>query len=71
MPTNLILLIAALIVAWIIFRALLNVLKTAITTVIAIVVIIVILMFFGFSPEDLIQEVNNLPKTLEELFNTQ
>ncbi|MBD2774183.1 hypothetical protein [Iningainema tapete] len=67
MPTNLILLIAALIVAWIIFRALLSLLKTAISTAVAIAVIVVILMFFGFQPQDLVQEINNLPQTLQQL----
>jgi uncharacterized protein YacL len=69
MPTNLIILIAALIVAFLIFKALLNVLKTFLSTAIAIGVIVVILMFFGFRPEDLMREVTNLPETLERLFS--
>ncbi len=64
MPTNLIIFIAALIVAWLVFRALLSFLKTAISTAIAIFAIIVILTVFGFSPEDLIQEIMNLPETI-------
>ncbi|MEC4816538.1 MAG: hypothetical protein SAK29_25220 [Scytonema sp. PMC 1069.18] len=69
MPSNLIILIAALIVAFLIFKALLNVLKTFLSTAIAIGVIVVILMFFGFRPEDLMREVTNLPQTLERLFS--
>ena len=64
MPTNLILLSAALICAWFIFRALINVLKTFLSTAVAVFVIIIILNAFGFTPEDLIQEITNLPETL-------
>jgi predicted tellurium resistance membrane protein TerC len=67
MPTNLIVLIAALIVALLVFRALLSLLKTFISTAVALVVIVVILMVFGFTPQDLIQEIINLPQTLNQL----
>jgi|GEM_PF-1158020 uncharacterized protein YacL len=67
MPTNLIILIAALIVALLVFRALLSLLKTVISTAIALVVIVIILMVFGFTPQDLIQEIINLPQTLQQL----
>jgi uncharacterized protein YacL len=66
MPTNLIIFIAALIVAWLVFRALLSLLQSAISTAIAIFVIVVILMLFGFSPQDLMQEVANLPQILTQ-----
>lgn len=65
MPTNIILLIAALIVALIVFRALLNVTKTFISTAITVFVVIVILSVFGFTPQDLMQEVKNLPQIIE------
>ncbi|MEB3214869.1 MAG: hypothetical protein VKN72_01225 [Nostocales cyanobacterium 94392] len=68
MPLELIVLIAALVVAFIVFRALLNVVKTTFSTVIALVVIVVILSMFGITPEDLIREVTNLPQTLMRLF---
>lgn len=69
MPTNIIILVAAVIVALIIFRALFKVLKTFISSVIAVFVIIVILNTFGFSPDDLIQEINKLPELLSNFFN--
>jgi predicted Na+-dependent transporter len=68
MPTNIIILIAALIVALIIFRAVLKTLKTFISSAIAIFVILVILNMFGFSPDDLIQEITNLPEILRKMF---
>ena len=65
MPTNIILLIAALIIALFIFRALLNVTKTLISTAITIFVIVIILSVFGFTPQDLMQELKNLPQIIE------
>lgn len=65
MPTNIILLIAALIIALLIFRALLNFTKTAISTAITIFVVVVILSVFGFTPQDLMQEVKNLPQIIQ------
>ncbi len=67
MPTNFLILIAAIVVALIVFRALLSLLKTAISTAVAIFVIVVILTIFGFSPQDLLHEVTNLPQTLKHL----
>ncbi|MEM7557024.1 MAG: hypothetical protein AAF378_23630 [Cyanobacteria bacterium P01_A01_bin.84] len=69
MPFNFILLIAALIVAWLLFKALLNFLKTALSTAITIFVILIILAAFGFSPEQLVQEVMNLPETISNFIN--
>ncbi|NJM18753.1 MAG: hypothetical protein HC836_02320 [Richelia sp. RM2_1_2] len=68
MPLELIVLIAALVVAFIVFKALLNVVKTTISTAIALFVIVVILSMFGITPEDLIREITNLPQTLMRLF---
>ena len=68
MPTEIIIFIAALVVAWIVFKAVLGLLKTAMSTVVAIVVIVVILNFFGITPEELIREITNLPQTLMRLF---
>ncbi|WP_414563718.1 MULTISPECIES: hypothetical protein [unclassified Anabaena] len=67
MPTNIIILIAALIVAFIIFQAVLKTLKTFVSSAIAIFVILVILNMFGFSPDDLIQEIANLPEILRQM----
>ncbi|HYW21361.1 MAG TPA: hypothetical protein VE956_19085 [Nodularia sp. (in: cyanobacteria)] len=71
MPTNTIILIAALIVALIIFRAFLKVFKTFLTSAIAIFVILVILNIFGFSPDDLIQEITNLPEIIRQFLTRE
>ncbi len=65
MPTNLLVLIAALIVAFLVFKALLNVAKTAISTAISIFLIVVILSVVGVTPQDLMQEIMNLPEIIE------
>ena len=61
---NLIILVAALLVAWLVFRALFKFLKTVISTAIAVLIIVVILMVFGVTPEDLVRELSNLPQTI-------
>lgn len=65
MPSNIIILIAALIIAFFIFKALLNVTKTLISTAVTILVVVVILSLFGFTPQDLMQELKNLPQIIE------
>ena len=46
MPVNLIILVAAVIVAFLIFKALLNLLKTFLGTALAIFIIVVIIEYF-------------------------
>ncbi len=65
--SSLIILIAAIIVALLVFRALFGVFKIAISTAIAVFIIVVILNVFGVSPEALLQEVTKLPETLQKL----
>ncbi|NJR14425.1 MAG: hypothetical protein HC785_01125 [Calothrix sp. CSU_2_0] len=67
MSANLIFLIAQLMVVWLVFKALLNVLNTVISAAIAIFVIAIILSFFGFSPQELIQKISNLPQMLQQM----
>lgn len=68
MPLNLIILIAALIVSWLVFTALIKVAKTTFTTAIAIAIIVLILQIvFGIGPQNLLQEIIQLPQTLWHL----
>ncbi|MEH2339948.1 hypothetical protein [Nostoc sp.] len=67
MPVNLIILVAAVIVAFLIFKALLNLLKTFLSTAIAIFIIVVILNILGFTPQDLMHEIVNLPQIIKHL----
>lgn len=65
--SNLIILVAAIVVAVIVFRALLSLLKTFLSTAIAVVVVILILRFFGFSAQDLQRELVSLAHALGHL----
>ena len=68
MPTDLLLLIAALVVSWLIFTALIKVVKTTVTTAIVIAGIILTLqLVFGINPQDLWQQITQLPQTLWQL----
>lgn len=68
MPTDLLILIAALIVSWLVFSALIKVLKTTVSTAIAIAAIVLVLqLVFGIDPQDLWQQITQLPETLRQL----
>jgi ABC-type microcin C transport system permease subunit YejE len=67
MSNRLVALIAELVIIVIVFQALLSLLKTVFSTALAIVIIGIVLTFFGFSPQELIQRIINLPETLQEL----
>lgn len=69
MPTNLILLIAALLVSWLVFRWLFTVIKSSATTAISIAVIVLLLQIgFGIGPQKLWNEIINIPQTFQQLF---
>lgn len=69
MPTELIILIAALIVSWLVFTALIKLVKTTVQTAIAIAAIVLVLqLVFGVDPQDLWQEITHLPQTLWHMF---
>lgn len=65
MPIDLLILIAALIVSWLIFTALIKVVKTTVSTAIAIAAIVLVLQLaFGVNPQDLWEQITQLPQTL-------
>jgi len=68
MPLNLIILIAAVVVSWLVFTALLKVVKTTVSTALAIAAVVLVLqLFFGIGPNQLLEEVVQLPQTLWHL----
>lgn len=65
MPTDLIILIAALIVFWLVLAALIKVVKTTVSTAIAIAAIVLGLqLVFGINPQALWQQITQLPQIL-------
>ena len=68
MPIELIILIAALIVSWLVFTALVKVVKTTVSTAITIAAIVLILqLIFGVAPQELWQQITQLPQILWNL----
>lgn len=60
---NWILLIGAIVVAWLVFTGLLNILKTTVTTAITIAAIVLALqLIVGIGPQQLIDTILNLPR---------
>jgi hypothetical protein len=63
MPVELIILIAAIVVSWLVFTALIKIVKTTATTAIAIAGIILVLqLVFGIGYQDLWQQITQLPQ---------
>jgi hypothetical protein len=68
-PFDLVLLIAAIVVSWLVFMALIKVVKTTVTTALAVAAIVLALQFlFGINPNQLWQQVTQLPQTIWQLF---
>ena len=65
MSVELIVLIAALIVSWLVFAALINVVKTTVKTAIAIAAIVLVLqLVFGIAPQALWLQIVQLPQII-------
>ena len=68
MPIELIILIAALILSWVVFTALIKVVKTTVSTAITIAAIVLVLqLVFGIGPQDLWQQITQLPQMVWHL----
>ncbi len=68
MPVELIILIAALIVSWLVFTALIKLVKTTVSTAIVIAAIVLVLqLVFGINPQDLWQQITQLPQIVWHL----
>jgi hypothetical protein len=67
---NIVLFIAAIFVAWLIFKALIQILRVGITTAVTLTIIVVLLEFiFGINPRMLFQEITELPQVISHLLN--
>ncbi len=72
MPIQLILLLASLIVTWLVFTWAVQVLKVSINTAIAIAILVLILQLaFGIAPQELLEQIKQLPQTVGKLINNQ
>jgi phosphoglycerol transferase MdoB-like AlkP superfamily enzyme len=65
MPIDLILLIAALIISWLIFTWLVKIVKLTVGTALTIAGIVLVLqLLFGVNPNQLWQQILNLPQII-------
>lgn len=70
MSLNLITLLAALIVSWLVFTALINLLKTTLKTAVSIAAVVLVLQLaFGIGPQQLWQQLIELPQTVLQQFS--
>jgi hypothetical protein len=70
MPLEAIALIAAIIVSWLVFTALIKVLKTTLKTAFTIAAIVLVLqLLFGIGPERIWQQIVKLPESVLNLVN--
>ncbi|PIG93214.1 hypothetical protein [Gloeocapsopsis sp. IPPAS B-1203] len=68
MPIDLIIFIAALIVAWLVFTALIRVVKTTLSTALTVAAIVLILQIgLGVQPQQLWQQIVELPQIIRNL----
>jgi uncharacterized membrane protein YjjB (DUF3815 family) len=72
MSPQLILIIAALLLSWLVFTWLIKIVKTTVSTAIAAAVIVLLLqLFFGIGPDAILQTIFNLPQILKETFTSR
>ncbi|MGK7932268.1 MAG: hypothetical protein AB4041_12650 [Microcystaceae cyanobacterium] len=70
MVSQILILIAAFAVAWLVFSGLLKIIKTSVGTAFKVAIIVLVLqLVFGISPYDLWQEIINLPQRIQELLS--
>ncbi|MDY6939461.1 MAG: hypothetical protein SWY16_17555 [Cyanobacteriota bacterium] len=70
MPPQLILTLASLILAWIVFTWLLKIVKTTFSTAIFVAAIVLLMqLFFGIGPDAILEAILNLPQTLQQTFS--
>lgn len=69
MPIEVIVIIAAIIISWLIFTAFVNIIKTSIKTAVTIAAIALILQIaFGIRSEQVIEQIIRLPSMIWEFF---
>jgi len=69
MPIELIILLAAMVVSWLVFTWLIKVVKASVNTAFAIAIILLILqLLFGIAPPEIWQQIKELPQIIKDLF---
>ncbi|MEB3225695.1 MAG: hypothetical protein VKJ86_07810 [Synechococcus sp.] len=72
MPVEIIVIVAALIISWLVFAAFLKIVKTSVQTAVTIAVIVLLLQIvFGIRSGQVIEQIIELPRILWEFFTNQ
>lgn len=66
---ELILLVAAIAVAWLVFTALIRIVKTTVKTAFSLAAILFLLLALGIGPDQLWQKIAELPKLVQDLLS--
>ncbi len=67
MPIEVIVIVAALIISWLVFTALINIIKTSVKTAVTVAVVVLVLqLVFGIRSEQIIDQIVNLPRVIWE-----
>jgi predicted PurR-regulated permease PerM len=69
MVMQIVIIVASVVVAWLVFTWLIRVVKTTISTALTIAAIVLVLqLVFGIGPQQLWQEIQQLPQAIGEMF---
>ncbi len=69
MPTNLIVIVAAIIIAWLVFTAFVNVIKTSVKTAVSIAIVVLLVQIaFGVRSGQIIDVLLDLPRIIWQFF---
>ena len=70
MPTNLIVLIASLLITWLALEWTAKIIKTCVTSAFLIILVVVVLQItLGISPQQLWDQILSFPKIIQEFIN--
>lgn len=69
MATEIIVIIAALIISWLVFMAFINIIKTSVKTAVTIAAIVLILqLVFGIRSGQVVEQIVDLPRIIWQFF---
>ncbi|MGB2924251.1 MAG: hypothetical protein WBB82_03035 [Limnothrix sp.] len=69
MPVEIIVIIAALIISWLVFTAFINIVKTSVKTAVTIAFVVLVLQIaFGIGSEAVTEQIIEIPQTIWQFF---
>lgn len=72
MPVEIIVIVAALIISWLVFTAFINIVKTSVQTAVTIAAIVLILqLIFGIRSGQVVEQILDLPRIIWQFFTNR